>query len=252
MNKYEYKGNELDLFEYASNWKSYWSKQILPYIGNSVLEVGAGIGSNTKILNAGQYKSWVCIEPDAKLVGEMRKKVCIGMLPKTLEIRPISINELEINEKFDTILYIDVLEHIKDDKFELERAFQHLAPKGNIIILSPAHNFLYSEFDRKIEHYRRYNKKMLRSIIPDGIRIKLMRYIDAVGLFASLANKLVLRSADPTLTQIKIWDSFMVTISRFVDPLLRHQFGKSIICIIGGDKNEQPVAGCGISKNGVI
>lgn len=232
MDDFEYSGSELSLFEYANNWKAYWSKQILPFVGDSVLEVGAGIGATAKTLGAHQYKSWVCLEPDLKLCDEIRKKINTGTLPGFIDIRAITTEKLDPDEKFDTILYIDVLEHIKDDRGELERVSNNLVDGGTVIIVSPAHNFLYSEFDSKIGHYRRYNSKMLRSIIPNGMRVIKMRYLDSVGLFASLANKLILKSANPTRKQILLWDRAMVTASRLIDPLLAYRAGKSIICVL--------------------
>jgi 2-polyprenyl-3-methyl-5-hydroxy-6-metoxy-1,4-benzoquinol methylase len=232
MSNFEYSGTELSLFECANNWKTYWSKQIFPHIGNSILEVGAGIGATAKTLNANQYAKWVCLEPDVKLCEEIRKKINAGTLPRSLDIRTITTEQLDSQERFDTILYIDVLEHIKNDKAGLEKVVENLADGGAIIIVSPSHNFLYSKFDANIGHHRRYNKKMLYSIIPSGMKVRKMRYLDSIGLFASLANKLILKSANPTHKQIQVWDRFMVTASRFLDPLLGYRFGKSIVCII--------------------
>jgi 2-polyprenyl-3-methyl-5-hydroxy-6-metoxy-1,4-benzoquinol methylase len=239
MTEFKYSGNELDLFEHAKNWKEYWLNQILPFVGKAILEVGAGIGATAKTLKSHKYESWVCLEPDAKLCQEINRKIAAGVLPKSLDVRAITSGKLEPSEQFDTILYIDVLEHIEDDISELEVVSKHLSNDGNIIILSPAHNFLYTPFDKKIGHHRRYNKKMLREIIPKGMVIKELRYLDGIGLFASMANKLVLKTADPTQYQIQFWDRFMVNASRLIDPLLNYQIGKSILCIIGRDSKRE-------------
>lgn len=232
MSNFEYSGTELSLFEYANNWKAYWAKQIIPYMGKFILEVGAGIGANARTLNSHNYESWICIEPDVKLCQGIKNKIIEGALPKSLVVRAITSEKLEPHELFDTILYIDVLEHIENDKAELEIASRHLIKGGIIIIISPAHNFLYSAFDAKIGHYRRYNKAMLGRIIPKQVIIKEMRYLDSVGLLASLANRLILRSADPTHKQIQFWDRFMVKASRLIDPLIGYRMGKSIVCVI--------------------
>lgn len=235
MNDFEYSGSELSLFEHANNWKSYWSNQISPYIGKSILEVGAGIGATAKTLHSKKYKTWVCLEPDEKLCDEIKRKIKSGTLP-SLDVRCGTTKNLDLHEKFDTILYVDVLEHIKNDQSELVIASKHLAAGGKIIIISPAHNFLYSEFDAKIGHYRRYNKKMLRAIIQNGMRIREIRYLDSIGMLASLANKLILKSANPSHKQIQFWDRFLVTASRLVDPLIRYRLGKSILCVIENNR----------------
>jgi hypothetical protein len=64
--EFSYKGNELEIFQRAVNWKRYWTAQVRPHIGSCVLEVGAGIGANTPYLNKGA-KEWVCLEPDAQM-----------------------------------------------------------------------------------------------------------------------------------------------------------------------------------------
>ena len=104
-----------------------------------------------------------------------------------------------------------------------------MKPGGHLVILSPAHPFLFTPFDQAIGHYRRYTKKTLREAIPAGLEPVRLVYLDAVGLFASLGNRLVLKSAMPSPGQIALWDRVMVPMSRVVDPVLGHAFGKSVL-----------------------
>ena len=67
-----------------------------------------------------------------------------------------------IEKKFETILYISVLEHIKDDKDEIDTALSKLKKGGYLIICVPAHNYMYSKFDKEIGHYRRYSIGFLK------------------------------------------------------------------------------------------
>jgi SAM-dependent methyltransferase len=232
LNAFSYSGNELEAFSAATNWKAYWSSQIAPYIGKNVLELGAGIGATAIALNQRNYDYWLALEPDKIMCERIEAKLIHGEFPSAYKIRHGTSNTLARDELFDTILYIDVLEHIEQDKEELERVSDHLIDGGHIIIVAPAHDFLYTEFDRKIGHYRRYNSKMLRKIIPTDAKIHAMYYLDSVGMLASIANKIFLKSDTPSLPQIKFWDQFMVRISRWVDRILLHRLGKSIICII--------------------
>jgi 2-polyprenyl-3-methyl-5-hydroxy-6-metoxy-1,4-benzoquinol methylase len=232
MTPFEYSGTELEIFERAINWKAYWTHQISPHIGDSVLEVGAGIGANTKGLYARENQTWLCLEPDARQCAIIDEKIKSGILPPSLEAQAKTINDLDDGKFFDTILYIDVLEHIKEDGLELINASSRLLKGGKIVIISPAHNFLFSEFDTKIGHYRRYNRKMLQRIIPSNMKKNRLYYLDSIGFFASLANKLLLKSSDPTHKQIQLWDRLMVRASRVADPLLGYNFGKTIVCII--------------------
>ena len=235
MNNFKYSGNELDLFSHANNWKEYWTNNIKKFIGNKVLEVGAGIGSNTKILTINKECEWIALEPDLAFCSKMRDDQLSGDLPSFVSIQNGTIDKVNASNLYDTILYIDVLEHIQDDINELIIAQSNLSIGGRIVILSPAHNFLYTSFDEKVGHYRRYNKKMLRSLIPDNCSIERLMYLDSVGMLASIANKLILNSNSPTENQILFWDRFLVKSSIFLDRLTKYSLGKSIICIIKKD-----------------
>lgn len=232
-NDFQYVGTELEVFAGALRWKSYFAQQLKPFITGDVLEVGAGIGGTTRVLASSQVNSWTCLEPDAELAGELRKVVetdpFLSSLPITVAVS--SLAELADDEKFDAILYIDVLEHIEHDAEELKHASEHLNPNGHLIVLSPAHQFLWSPFDAAIGHFQRYSLKMLRDAGPADCKLVRLRYLDSVGLLASLANRLVLKSSSPNKKQIAFWDRFMVPISRLLDPLFTYRVGKSVIGI---------------------
>ena len=81
MSEYRYEGQELDVFSQASHWKQYFKSIILPYIGNCVVEVGAGIGATTAVLCDSQQKQWVCLEPDEKFRQVIEGKINAAELP---------------------------------------------------------------------------------------------------------------------------------------------------------------------------
>ncbi|MEW6130589.1 MAG: class I SAM-dependent methyltransferase [Acidobacteriota bacterium] len=229
MKTYSYIGSELELFSRAVNWKNYYAKFLYKYLTGEVLEVGAGIGSTTQILCNRKQNRWVCLEPDAEMSCILKERVTQGELPETCEVSNEFIGSLPKSELFDVIVYIDVLEHIENDKQELIAATAHLKTAGHLIILSPAHQRLFTEFDREIGHFRRYNRKSLAAIIPNALESVDCRYLDSVGMFASLANHLILKSNMPSEQQILFWDSVMIRLSKFVDPLLNYRIGKSIL-----------------------
>lgn len=227
----DYIGNELELFKYAHNWKNYYAKFIDKYIKNDVLEVGAGIGETTHSLckSNGKQKSWLCVEPDPELTKEISQKRESGYLPSFIEIFTGTLESVDSNRKFDAILYIDVIEHIKDDVQELTRASSFLKKGGHLIILVPAHNYLFSEFDKSIGHFRRYNKQMLKKAVPSELKKMELRYLDSLGLFASLANKWFLKQQYPELKQIKFWDNFIIPVSKFTDVISFYSIGKTVV-----------------------
>lgn len=226
---YIYIGEELQLFSHARNWKAYFRSQILPYFRGDLLEVGGGVGTTAEVLADPCVKRWVSLEPDPRLLKEMQQRFEKKPLPVPCEPRLGTIENLGPEEKFDTIIYIDVLEHIEDDAAELARAGERLKPGGAIVILAPAHQSLYSPFDKAIGHFRRYNRARYREITPPTLKLERSWYLDSVGLLASTGNKLLLKSGMPTLGQIKFWDGCLVRASTFVDPLLGRNLGKTVI-----------------------
>ncbi len=228
---FQYEGAELQLFAAAANWKQYFADQMRAFIGTRVLEVGAGIGATTRILRGHTRTSWTCLEPDAELAAQLRQTVCTEPASDTSPVEVIvgSLQDLPEQAAFDTILYVDVLEHIAQDRQELERASLRLTPGGHVLVLSPAHQWLFSPFDQAVGHYRRYCRKTLRSAAPPELRLVRLRYLDSAGLLASLANRVLLRASQPTAGQIRFWDGRLVPISRCLDVVLGYHIGKSIL-----------------------
>jgi SAM-dependent methyltransferase len=230
MSRMTYPGKELVLFSRAGNWKLYWSSRIIPYVGETILEVGAGIGTNTHILWKDDVKRWVCLEPDAKFERKLSDALN-GVDRSRWEVINGTLKDLSQHDLFDTILYIDVLEHIEDDKSEIDLALKYLVKGGKLIILSPAHNWLFSRFDEAIGHFRRYDESMLRELVPAQFRLLKLEYLDSFGLLISLCNSMILRSGTPSRKQIQIWDSIIVPLSRMMDKAIHFRFGKSILAV---------------------
>ena len=227
----DYAGTELELFAGARNWKAYWAGQIAPFIRGRVLEAGAGIGTNIALLHNSNVTFWLALEPDASQAAAIQEKRDRGELPAHCTVLADTAQALRGDDRFDTILYIDVLEHIADDRGEMARAARHLAPGGHLIVLSPAHQFLFSPFDAAIGHERRYDRSMLAAVTPCGCRTVAMRMLDSAGFFLSLGNRLVTRAAMPTRGQIDLWDRVFVPVSRWLDRRTGFRFGKSILAV---------------------
>ena len=154
-----YIGSELELFAAATHWKAYFSSLLAPFIGARVLEIGigAGIGSNILFLHTPTVRQWTSIEPDPNLARRITDRITLGELPDTCRVLVGTIESVEEMSRFNTVFYIDVIEHIADDAAQLNCAAGHLASDGNLVVLAPAHQFLFGEFDAAIGHHRRYN-----------------------------------------------------------------------------------------------
>lgn len=228
MSDFTYVGSELEIFEKAVNWKAYFRDQLLPHVRGAILEVGAGIGANTPWFAQSGYARWVCLEPDAALCEQLRSNVR-GL--RDVEVVSGVLANLPAERSFDAILYLDVLEHIEDDRAELRHAAARLRPGGSLVVLAPAHPWLFSAFDRAIGHFRRYTRASLRAVAPPQLPLVTLRYLDAAGMLASLGNRLLLKQAAPSQAQILLWDRRLVPVSRLVDRLLGHRVGKSILAV---------------------
>lgn len=230
-----YVGEELHLFAEARVWKDYVARQIATCFGPRVLEVGAGMGATTAALagvaDAAGTRRWTCLEPDPHLRAEVARGVRSGELPAWCDVAGGTLGSLAPSERYDTILYLDVLEHIEDDRGEVQAAYDRLTPGGRLVILAPAHDALFTPFDEAIGHFRRYDRRRCLDLEPAGARRLRLRYLDCVGLLASLGNRLVLSSAMPTPRQLWFWDRILVRASKLLDPLTAYRLGKSILVV---------------------
>jgi 2-polyprenyl-3-methyl-5-hydroxy-6-metoxy-1,4-benzoquinol methylase len=229
MSTSTYAGTELDVFAHAGNWKRYVRDLAAPYLRGDVLEVGGGIGETTSVFRSEAQSSWTALEPDIALAARLRARV--SKLSTPVKVIAGTVAAIQERPLFDCVIYIDVLEHIENDRDELEAVVARLKPGGTIVVLSPAHQALFTPFDAAIGHYRRYNRQQLQALTPPRTKLIRIRYLDAVGLTLTIGNRLLLRSAAPTVGQVLLWDRFCIPAARRIDPLLGGRLGKSILAV---------------------
>ncbi len=222
----KYPGAELDNFDKATIWRKYIFFQIKNYIKGNVLEVGAGIGSFTN-----NYKDLA----NSITLSEIDHNNLLFIKKKFKKNDFIFTNVLtkNINDQFDTIMYLNVLEHIKEDSKELNEAFEKLRSNGHLIILVPAHNKLYSKFDEAIGHFRRYDLDFFKKIKIENSKLVKLHYLDSAGYFLYYLNKIFFKEeVYPSKLKIFIWDKLFTPITYFLDKILFFKFGKNILYII--------------------
>lgn len=223
-NKLNYDGWELNSFDKAKNFRDYQWSLFRDRIKKKILEVGPG---NCVFLQ--RYyrisKEVHLFEPSKKIRNKLKKKI-----KKFKRVKLLSkYNKL----KYDTIIYLDVLEHIRDDEKEILSAYKKLKKKGNLIISVPAFQHLYTDYDRKIGHYRRYNKRSFK-IICENLKFKKyqMKYFDSIGYSLIFLSKfLVLSNKVNFKGSVKLWN-FLIPISKILDVFLNLFIGKSLMVII--------------------
>ena len=224
MDKIFYDGWELEYFDRAINFRNYQFDILKKYIKGIVAEVGPGNGSFLKyyLPLAEQIDLY---EPSNNFIDNLKKI-------KNQKTSIINNNFTQKDNAYDTILYLDVLEHIENDENELEIAFKSLKKGGALIVNVPAFQHLYSQFDKDIDHFRRYSKNDLKKLTNKFkfSKTKLI-YYDSIGYFLSIGSKLITKNyLNNFEKKIKIWDTLM-PISKIIDLIIFNLIGKSLIMI---------------------
>ena len=222
-----YLNHVLKYFDLAKNYRTYQLDLIKNFIGNKILEIGPGNGEIIEHFINDERKITL-IDNDTEMCKVLNEKFkgC-----ENIKILNSEINS--VNEKFNSILYMDVIEHIENDIDELDRACNLLSDSGKLIIIVPAFNFLFSDFDKDVGHYRRYYKKnFLEYTKNKKLKILSLKYFDSIGFFILCLSKLLnFKGRNNAVIGIKVWNLLM-PLSRLIDKLFFHQFGKSLICVI--------------------
>ena len=223
----DYQGLELENFDKAVIWRKYIYLLINKYVSNDVLEVGAGIGSFTNNYRK-KIRNLTLSEIDDSNFNFLTKK-----FKDKNNIKVINSFTGQISETFNTILHLNVLEHIEKDVEEINQALKKLKPNGHLIILVPAHNELYGKFDKAIGHIKRYKIDFFKSLKLDNAEVMELYYLDSLGYFLYYLNKIFFKEEIyPTKLKIFLWDKLFTPFSMILDKLLYYKFGKNVMCVI--------------------
>ena len=216
----------------AHNYMDWIIGTIRPYFGHDVLEVGIGHGSYYQYLGKLRRYRGVDIDPDN--VSNSRAKNPGG----NFELADICSEQFRSSfapGSVDTVVCCNVIEHIEDDNRAVANMANALGPNGHLLLLVPALQQLYGDLDRLAGHHRRYNKSlMLKACAGAPIEILDLRYFNPIGGLAWWVNSFAKHtSLDDSVVnaQIRIFDRYILPVSRLVDPLTRSFFGQSLICV---------------------
>lgn len=208
-------------------------------LGARVLEVGAGVGHITVEL-ARRAQVVVALEPSPTLFAELVQRTKdfpnVEVHNSTLEefrsLRERNLGTSGITP-FDSVVYINVLEHIKDDVAEVQRARSFLAGTGKVLIVVPAHQWLYAEVDRVSGHFRRYSRSGLsRCLHAASLKVGWIRYFDAVGLLPYLVLYRWCRSTAVSGTNAVVYSRLVLPLSALLYRLTRGRLvGKNLVAM---------------------
>ena len=199
-----------------------------PHLGNRVLEIGAGHGTITTHL-AKEGRQVLATDLSERCVEELEKRFAAD---PAITVRHARVEDLGDCEPFDSVVLVNVLEHIDDDLGALRAIHQRLRPAGKVLIFAPALEGLYSRFDDQIGHVRRYHRSGLATTVSRaGFDVPDIHYVNLPGAGAwwLLSRQL---GVVPTQSGLaSTYDRLAVPIIRRVELRRRPPFGQSLFCV---------------------
>jgi len=233
-------GDEISLDNFT-NYRKYQYDLIGNYVGKSILEVGSGGRGFTKQLlaNNKSIERIYSIEPSEVLFRMAEGKY---RFPDHVEFECRDVFDLDSSKigKFDTVVFIHVLEHIEEDSRALTTIHDCLEPNGFVLIEVPALPWLFSAHDKTLGHYRRYNKRMLKSIVDiEKYEIIKMWYQDPIGVLGFLyffkLRKITLKSDQGTELAKNhgvTYEKYVIPFESKIEKFIKFPFGLSLTMIL--------------------
>lgn len=221
---------------HASNYNQWQYDIFKPFLSGRILEIGCGSGNLTELL----------VKNNNEIISVDIKKDATVFTSKRIKNKNLTVYNMDIFSqknkkklgKFDTIIFCNVLEHIKNDKNALDYCHKYLKNNNSkLILLVPAHQFIYGTLDFEVGHYKRYNisdiKKLAKLCKFNLNNIYYFNFIGAIGWFVNY--KLLKRrntNEGDNSAQINLFDKYIVKISRFIESIVKPPFGISVISIM--------------------
>lgn len=217
--------------KYAQPYFKWQSCQFQKYIGQRVADVGCGVGNLTKYFLDREF--YLGVDMEKLLLDEMELQY--GNVPN-VEIKCGNVFEHEFIEtlrsrRVDSILCVNVLEHIEDDVKAIENMAEVLPKWGNLCFLVAAMPWLYGSLDTMDGHCRRYSKKdMIEKIQRTSLEIIKIYYFNIIGAFGWFLMGRVLKQKKQASSNYKIMNSLLPFVSR-MEKIISPPFGQSLIVI---------------------
>ncbi|MDA0848990.1 MAG: class I SAM-dependent methyltransferase [Verrucomicrobia bacterium] len=225
-NSFVYEGKDLEAMSFAQNYHNWIYENIETELGTKIAEIGSGVGNFTEFLLRNEHARIDAYEPCAKmhLNNKFSKNPRVNCINSNFELVSKSCDN-----KYDSVIFINVLEHIQQDSDAIKKAYKIIRRGGTLIIFVPALQVLYSNFDRSIGHYRRYQKSQLIKLAQNAsFKIISCEYFDSIGIIPWFVFMKVMRrglSIRNTLT----YDTFVVPWLKIVEKIISPPLGKNLL-----------------------
>ncbi len=205
--------------------------EVRPYIGQHVLEIGCGHGNFARHLVDRERYMGIDISPESvRLVQETLCKQP-NMNALVADITDVAFTEKFPDHSFDTVISLNVFEHIENDVLAIQNARSVLRPGGVMILVVPSHQWLYGTMDRSIGHYRRYSKESLAVTFEHGgFTVEKQKYINTLGAVGWFINGRILRQSVPPVTQLRFLNG-IIPLVKWMEQRVDAPFGTSVLTI---------------------
>ncbi|NQV48852.1 MAG: class I SAM-dependent methyltransferase [Candidatus Marinimicrobia bacterium] len=225
-----YPGKDMEAMSFAINYHQWILEEFAPYLGDCIAEVGAGQGNFSEFLLGTNIKQLVAFEPADNMIQLLRQR--LGSSARAEVIHAFFEEKSDqFIERFDSICYVNVLEHIEDDRSALIHAFRAIVPGGHILIFVPALPVLYSNQDKILGHFRRYTRPCLSTIVKSaGFNIKHLRYFDIAGILPWFIAFVLLKKSS-NAANVMLYDRLVVPIMKKIETKISPFIGKNLILV---------------------
>jgi SAM-dependent methyltransferase len=232
----KYVGRDLEAMAFAEKYHRWILEWFRPYLGKRLVEVGAGTGSFSEMLMDLPLESLSLVEPAINMHALLEERLLKSTRDYTLNtynaVFQNVAESIKADHTPDSIIYVNVLEHIEDDEAELELIHGALGKKGRAFIFVPAFRWLFGHFDERVGHFRRYTRPELESKCRRaGFKIVSSKYFDFVGIVPWWIKHRLLRSGTLEPGVVKVYDQYMVPVTRMAEQFFTPPIGKNIILI---------------------
>lgn len=224
----EYTVRDQERMRFATNYFDWQARLVLPHVGRRVIEIGCGLGNFTRYLADRELVVGIDIEPAC---AEQWQRAYPRHTGASMDVTQPEFLELK-QHRPDTVVCLNVLEHVEDDITALRHMHAVLPAGGRAILIIPAYESLYGPIDHNLGHYRRYSKKPFADLARRlGFRPAL-KYMNMVGCVGWWVNAKVLRRTEQSEEQIKLFDSVIVPVLSRVEAAVEPPFGQSIFAVL--------------------
>ncbi|MEO8192523.1 MAG: methyltransferase domain-containing protein [Gemmatimonadales bacterium] len=227
---FNYSGTELDALAEAKNYYAWVMRQFDPWLGPTVIEAGAGIGTFSQfLLDAPAVRKLIAIEPGANTFPHLKSRFASN--PR-VEVLSGYLSEHYHSLTADAFVAVNVLEHVAEDTTFLTEARSAVSYGGSLLLFVPALPAIFGSLDRAFEHHRRYTKNSLRRVIEAaGWTVRRIDYMNFPGIAAWFMAGRILNKSRIAAPEAKAYDRLVVPWLSRVESLMRPPIGSNLVAI---------------------